>query len=119
MYDEHDQLDHELARLADSLRSSRNLLACLQLAEFAFKLEHCIHSEESAFSAASGRLARPGPLAKVKTEHASLRRLISAIAIAIDQSDERRGLELVSKLRSVLLLHLAKEERLRDVQSIA
>lgn len=110
MYDEPDQLDHELARLADSLRSNRHLLACLQLAEFALKLERCIHREERVLSAASA-----GPLAKVKTEHASLRRLISAIAAAIDQSDERRGLELVGKLRSVLLLHLAKEERLQSM----
>lgn len=117
MYDEHDQLDQELARLAESLRSGEHMMACLHLAEFAVMLDHCIHREERELALASERLLRRPelPLAKVQREHASLRRLISAIASALDGADDGRGLELVGKLRSVLLLHVAKEERLQPM----
>ena len=114
MYDEHDQLDHELARLARSLRSGEHMMACLQLAEFALKLDHCIRREERTLSLACARLqpATSDPLAKVRNEHASLRRLVGLIASALDRADGRRGLEVLGKLRSVLLLHQAKEAAL-------
>ncbi len=111
---DHDQLDPELARLAQSLRSGDHMIACLQLAELALRLDRCIQREERTLSLAYAQLASPAPslLTKVQAEHASLRRLVSAIANALDQADDRRGLDLVGKLRSVLLLHLVKEERL-------
>ena len=90
-------------------------LTRLQLAEFALKLDHSIYREERALSLASDLSS--SPLAKVRREHASLRRLISLIAMALDRADERRGLEVVGKLRSVLLVHLAKEETLYPMLS--
>ena len=107
MYDEHEQFGEELAHLAQSLRSREHMLACLQLAEFALKLDRCIRREERALALGQA------PLAKVRIEHESLRRLVGLIASALDRADDHRGLELVGKLRSVLLLHLAKEEALR------
>lgn len=117
MYDEHEPLDLELARLAQSLRCGEHMIACLQLAEFALKLDRCIRREERALSLAYDRLppATPSPLAKVRSEHASLRRLVGLIASALDRADDRRGLEVIGKLRSVLLLHQAKEEALYPI----
>lgn len=114
MYDEHEQLDQELARLAESLRGGEHMMACLQLAEFALELDHLMRREERALAFAYERLvpSAPNPLAKVRVEHASLRRLVSLIASALDRADDRHSLELIGKLRSVLLLHVAKEETL-------
>ncbi len=114
MDDEQDPLDQELARLAGSLRSGDHIIACLQLAELALRLDHYIYREERALSLAAGRrdATAPSLLAKLQIEHACMRRLVASIAIALDQADDRRGLELVGKLRSVLLLHLVKEDRL-------
>ena len=103
MDDEHDQLDEDLANLAISVRSGDHMLACLQLAEFARKLDHCIRREEMVIASA---------YLQVHNEHVTLRRLIGLIANALDGADDRRGLELIGKLRSVLLLHLAKEDLL-------
>jgi hypothetical protein len=57
-------------------------------------------------------LTTPNAVAKIHSEHAKLRTLVGRIANAIDRADDRRGLEVIGKLRSVLLLHLAKEESL-------
>lgn len=110
MYDEHETFDEDLARVARSIRNGEHVMACLQLAEFALKLDHCIRREERVLS-----LAYPSSsllVDKLRIEHASLRRLVGLIASALDRSDDRRSLEVVGKLRSVLLLHLAKEESL-------
>src|SRR5688572_5309289 len=108
MHDDHEQLDQELARLAHTLRCGDHMLACLQLAEFALKLDHCIRREERALSIACDRLGPPRAMAKVHTEHTSLRKLVAGVASALDRADDRRGVEIVGKLRSVLLLHIAK-----------
>ncbi|HEY5947586.1 MAG TPA: hemerythrin domain-containing protein [Kofleriaceae bacterium] len=112
MHEDHDQLDHELARLAESLRAGDHMLGCLRLAEFALKLDHYIRREERALSFAAElvEVTRPSALAIVHREHSSLRQLVAAIATALDRADDRRGIELVGKLRSVLLVHVAKEE---------
>ena len=114
MHEDHEQLDRELARLSQSLTSGDHMLACLQLAEFALKLDHYIRREERALSLAYRLVerTRPRALAIVQREHTSLRQLVALIANALDRADDRRGLEIVGKLRSVLLLHVAKEELL-------
>ena len=112
MHEDHDQLDNELARLAQALREGDHMLACLRLAEFALKLDHYIRCEERALSFACRlvEVARPSALATIHREHSSLRQLVAAIATALDGADDRRGVELIGKLRSVLLVHVAKEE---------
>lgn len=117
MYDEHEQLDNELARLAEALRGGDQMAACIYLAEFATKLDRRIRQEERALALAYERheLTAAKPLATVRSEHASLRCMVNSIALALDGAEDRRGLELVGKLRSVLVLHLAKEDRLQPV----
>jgi hypothetical protein len=114
MHDDHEQLDDELARLAQSLRRGEHMLACLQLAEFALKLDHYIRREERALGCAYRLLEESSPkaMATVRREHLSLRQLVASIANALDRADDRRGVEIVGKLRSVLLLHVTKEELL-------
>ena len=114
MHEDHEQLDRELARLSQSLTSGDHMLACLQLAEFALKLDHYIRREERALAIAYRAVepTRPRALAVVQREHTSLRQLVSLIAGALDRADDRRGVEIISKLRSVLLLHVTKEELL-------
>jgi iron-sulfur cluster repair protein YtfE (RIC family) len=46
----------------------------------------------------------------MRNEHRSLRGLVDTIGELIARADRRRGLELLATLRSVLLLHVAKEE---------
>jgi chemotaxis protein histidine kinase CheA len=112
MHEDHKQLDDELARIAHSVRGGKHMLACLQLAEFALKLDRFLRREERALAFACRLLPASGAkaLSKTRVEHASLRQLVSAIATALDGADDHRGLDSISKLRSVLLLHIAKEE---------
>ena len=117
MYDEHDRLDEDLAHLAQLLRSSDVMMACIQLAELGLKLDRIMRCEERVLSFAYERAAvtAPGPLAMVRKEHATLRRHVSMIADALDRADVRRGLEVIARLRSLLLVHLAKEEVLQPL----
>jgi hypothetical protein len=116
MHDDHDLLDEELVHLAKTLRGGDLMMACLQLAEFALKLDRIMHREERALAVMQRfQPAMSTPLGKVQREHASLRRIVASIAGALDRADIRRGLELIGKLRSVLMVHLAKEETLQPL----
>lgn len=114
MDDEDARFDEELARLAGSLRGGEHMIACLQLAEFALKLDHYIRCEERTLAFAYQRVGRAGSraLSTVYREHSSLRQLVAAIASALDRADDRDGIEMIGTLRSVLLLHLEKEQLL-------
>ena len=113
MLDEQDPLDAELARLADLLRCGELMLVRIRLVEFALKLDTYIRRDERVLSSSYSRLREPATtLAMIHAEHKKLRGLIGSIASALEQGEAKRGLELVGKLRSVLLLHLAKEEQL-------
>lgn len=114
MYEEHDHLDRLLGTLADTIRAGNPMLGCQHLAEFTLRLDRLMRSEERALAFVFERLLpeQPSPLAKIRSEHTSLRELVGVIAAALDRADLERALDLVSKLRSVLLLHVAKEERL-------
>jgi hypothetical protein len=111
---DHELLDEELARLAHTLRTGDHMMACLQLAEFALKLDRYIRREERALSYAYQLIAATPPKAMttVHNEHTSLRHLVAMVANALDKDEARRGAEIVGRLRSVLLLHVAKEELL-------
>lgn len=114
MHEDLEQLDAELAQLGSTLRAGNLMGACLQLAEFALKLDRYIRREERTLSLAYAALehALPAALETVHKEHQRLRLMISAIASALDRADDGRGAEIVGKLRSVLLLHVLKEEQL-------
>jgi len=117
MYAEQEQLDEELGHLAELLRAGDMMLSCIQLAEFASKLDRIMRHEERALAFVYERLTprTPNPIAKVKREHASLRTLISLLATALDRADARRGIEVVARLRSVLMVHAAKEDSLQPL----
>ncbi len=123
MHEELEQLDHELATLASSLRSGDHMFACARLGELAFKLDRYISREERALALAfqRGDGAAPRPVVVMQREHNSLREIVAAIASALDRADDARAIDIVGKLRSVLLLHIAKEERLlpRPIASAA
>lgn len=104
MDDEHYHLDDALMRLEQGLRSGSHMLASLQLAELALKLDRAIRREERLLGV-TGR-----PAVRIRQEHASLRRLVGSVAAALDRADDRRARDLITQLRSVLLLHAAKEE---------
>jgi hypothetical protein len=104
----HEHLDQELIRLERTLRCGDHMMACLQLAEFTLKLDHCIRCEERALSAQP----EASWVAKLQREHASLRRLVALIVSALDRGDDKRCADVTSALRSVLLLHAAKESSL-------
>ncbi|HEX5058581.1 MAG TPA: hypothetical protein VFV99_04430 [Kofleriaceae bacterium] len=111
MQQDHEQLDLELGRLAQALRGGDHMLACLQLAEFALKLDIYIRREERALSFAHRCVgAPPRAVTIIQREHASLRELVASIASALDRADDRRGVEMIGKLRSVLLFHMVKEQ---------
>ena len=112
MHDEHDLFDDYLARLARTLREGEHMLACLLLAEFALELDRRIRYEERALAFTYGNVEPRNPLATVRREHTSMRLLVSSIACALDRADDRRALDVVGTLRSVLLLHAVKEEPL-------
>jgi hypothetical protein len=108
MHLDHEHLDQELILLERSIRGGDHMTACLQLAEFSLVLDHYIRCEERAMS------TQPAPPwnAKIQREHTSMRRLVALIACALDRADDRRSAEVTSLLRSVLLLHAAKEQSL-------
>lgn len=114
MHEELKQLDPELAALACSLREGDHMLACIQLGELALKLDHYICREERALALAYKALEGSAPKAFItmRREHECLRELVAAIAGALDRADGARAADIVGKLRSVLLLHVTKEERL-------
>lgn len=116
MYEVYEQLDQFLARLAGTLRAGDHVHACMQLAELALDLDACLRREERALSQAFERHARTtvDPTRKIQREHASLRRLMALLATALDKADDSQGLDVIGKLRSVLLLHAAKEQALME-----
>jgi hypothetical protein len=112
MQEDLEQLDEELAALARSLRDGDHMLACVQLGDFARKLDRYIGREERALELANRLVEATSPKALVamRREHTSLREIVAAIASALDQSDGARAIDIVGKLRSVLLLHVTKEQ---------
>ncbi|MDB4955560.1 MAG: hemerythrin cation-binding protein [Myxococcales bacterium] len=106
------RFDEELSKLDASLRSEDNVVARLQLAAFELQLSGYVSGEERVLFPAFERLDST-PRAYTETmrkEHGSMRCLVTRIWAALDRADHRRGLELVGALRSVLLLHVTKED---------
>ena len=122
MYAEQDQLDEQLAHLAGLLRSGETMISCIQLADFTAKLDRMMRHEERKLACfyEQSSPTTPNPIAKVKREHATLRNLMGLLADALGRADERRALEIVTRLRGFLIMHVAKEESLQPlVQALA
>jgi hypothetical protein len=113
MHEDHEQLDQELIRLGHALDLGDHMSACLQLAEFALRLDLYICREERVLATEPlSTLTPPRIVATVHREHTSLRQLVARIATGLDGADDTRCVDTLCKLRSVLLLHMAKEEML-------
>jgi len=109
---DHERLDRELVTLAGAIQAGDPVRACRQLAQLAIELDARFWREERAIAMAFARAGgAPSPLAKLQREHTRVRQLLAALAHAIDGADGH-GIEAIATLRSVLLLHLAKEELL-------
>ena len=106
MSDVSQKLDSELAELEASLRSNNheNAFACLTM--FDADLASYVRAEERLVSSA----APPETTANIRREHGSLRRLVDSLKELVAHRENRRGLEVLASLRSVLLLHAAKVE---------
>ena len=104
--------DTQLARLDASLRAGDNEMARMHLAGFDLDLSGYVRGEERVvFPMLEMMPASPrSSTARMRKEHESLRLLVLAIWDALDHADRDHGLQLVETLRSVLALHVAKED---------
>ena len=113
MHEDHEQLDQDLIQLGHALDRGDHMSACLQLAEFALRLDLYIRREERVLAMEPlSVVTPPRVVATVHREHTSLRQLVARIAAALDRADDTRCVDTLCKLRSVLMLHMAKEEML-------
>lgn len=108
----HEQLEEALARLDWALRDHDLHTARLHLEIFAAGLDRYVSSEERMWFPVFDRMepAHRTSTTKMRREHGSLRRLVARVSKALDSQDERGKLGLLGDLRSVFLLHVAKEE---------
>lgn len=111
MEEEHDRLEAMLASLEWSLRAGDNDTARRQLATFEMGLTRYVQGEERLLFPVLEALvpARFAPTARMRREHRSLRKLTAAVWDSLARGDEALG-DTLGTLRSVFLLHIAKEE---------
>jgi iron-sulfur cluster repair protein YtfE (RIC family) len=112
MEDTHARMDDSLAKLAASLRVRDRDTAFDIYLEFDADLTGYVRGEERLLFPVLERFTSMPTTAtrSMRSEHRSLRRLVDTLGELIARGDERASLETVSKIRSVLLLHVAKEE---------
>jgi iron-sulfur cluster repair protein YtfE (RIC family) len=110
-FHQHERLEQALSRLEWTLRVGDEDHARLHLAMFKARLDQYVEGEERLVFPMLERLvpAQLAPIAKMRREHASLRELLEDVWDAVDAEHARR-LDAFGILRSVLMLHVAKEE---------
>lgn len=109
--DGHHLLDDVLAGLETSLSRCDHDGARRSLGFFHTHLDRYIRREERDVFPAYERAAGSGhATARMRQEHGALRRLTRVLDARVAVRDLRGGLDTVGVLRSVLLLHIAKEE---------
>lgn len=108
---DHDEIDALLA----SVDFSDHTSALPRLAEFDRRLERHIVWEEGTLFPAAARVApalQEGPIAVMKMEHVSIRRLKQAALDALRRGDAAAAQRLVAEMLSVLSPHNMKEEHM-------
>lgn len=111
MPDDHAHLDDQLAELEAALRGDhrdgfdRFLAFDGELTRYMRGEERLVFPVLERFTAMPRRAT-----ARMRSEHRSLRRLLDTLGEAIARGDAQRGLDVLATLRSVLLLHVTKEE---------
>jgi hemerythrin-like domain-containing protein len=108
---EHDRLDDLLEDLERMLRTGDQVAAAQRLSSFTARFDRYVQGEErflfAVLETGDGPHATTGPM---RREHGFLRRLVSSLCDAVRRSDPGKGLAVLASLRSVFLLHHAKEE---------
>jgi hemerythrin-like domain-containing protein len=109
---EHDRLDDALDDLHRFLRAGNTTAARNRLARFTTRFERYIHGEERLLFPVleGGKRSHLAPTAQMRREHGFLRRLVAAVRDALHRDDHAQSLDALGSLRSVFLLHHAKEE---------
>jgi iron-sulfur cluster repair protein YtfE (RIC family) len=104
--------DDRLAQLETSVRAGNRDTALEQLVAFDAELTRYVRGEERLLFPVLERFTSvpSTATAHMRHEHRSLRRLLDTAGELIAREDRRRGLDVLGTLRSVLLLHVAKEE---------
>ena len=112
MEDTHTRMDDKLDKLAAALRAAdRNAALDIYLAFDAELATYMRCEERLLFPVLERFTSMPSTATRsMRSEHRSLRRLVDSLGELLARGDARGGLDIVSKVRSVLLLHVAKEE---------
>lgn len=112
MQDDHAHLDDELARLEVSLRSGDGEIAFEHFVAFDAELTRYVRGEERILFPVLERFTSVPvtATARMRGEHRSLRKLVDRMGELLARNDKPRALAVLGTLRSVLLLHVAKEE---------
>jgi iron-sulfur cluster repair protein YtfE (RIC family) len=105
-------LDDTLARLGASVRAADHAAAMDLYLMFDGQLTRYVHGEERVLFPVLERFtSMPSKAtASMRDEHRSLRRLADSLGEHLASRDTRGGLEILGALRSVLMLHMAKED---------
>jgi iron-sulfur cluster repair protein YtfE (RIC family) len=111
MQDDQARWDDSLAQLETLVRSGDHDTALAQFMAFDAELTRYVRGEERLVFPVLERFTSVSAMTtnSMRNEHRSLRRLIDTVGELIAR-DDRRGLDMLATLRSVLLLHVAKEE---------
>lgn len=106
-----DPLDEDLILLERALGRRDLRAARAHLVSFGQRLTTYLrHEERTLFPLLEHQRPAPYlPTARMRREHVSLRQLLVLLWDTLGGADRRRELELVTLLRSVLMLHLIKE----------
>lgn len=108
---EHDRLDDTLGDLGRFLRADDQSAAARRLSTFTARFDRYVQAEERLlFPVLETGGAHAAPTAHMRREHGFLRRLIASLCDAVRGRDRARALDVLAKLRSVFLVHHAKEE---------
>jgi len=111
MRDDVSHWDDSLASLEALVRSGNRDSALDEFLSFDAELTRYVTGEERMF-AVLDRFASlpPDATARMRAEHRGLRRLVDRVGELIARAERTLGLEALASLRSVLMLHVAKEE---------
>jgi iron-sulfur cluster repair protein YtfE (RIC family) len=112
MDDTHARMDDKLDKLGASLRAGDRNAAFDIYISFDAELTGYVRGEERLLFPVLERFTSMPTAAtrSMRSEHRSLRRMVDALGELLARGDKPKSLDIVSKLRSVLILHVAKEE---------
>jgi len=112
MADEDAWYENGLAAVERWIRLGDCEMARLDLAAFDLELSGYVRGEERVVFPAIERMhpAPFAPTARMRREHGRLRAMLLAVWSALEHGQPWEALEVLGGLRSVLLLHVAKED---------